>query len=253
MAEQRVSDWKLERLVAGDLSDHEARDLMKQLADAGEQHRLAAVHYSNSEILDQHSPAIVASEIRRRHSHLRLTRSAFWLFLPTAGLMAAVLLLPRGTPYGEHFLEHDSTRTKGLAPHLLVYRRTGEAAETLAAGAVVHRGDLLQLRYVPAGRTFGVILSIDGRGTVTLHMPEHAEQAPILASEERLLGRAYELDDAPGFERFFLVTSTLQFEVPVVLAAARELARDPKAAPVDPLALPSFLQQTSLLLKKAKR
>ena len=37
---------------------------------------------------------------------------------------------------------------------------------------VVRKGDTLQLGYVAAGKRFGVIASIDARGTVTLHLPE---------------------------------------------------------------------------------
>ena len=60
---------------------------------------------------------------------------------------------------------------QGLEPSLTVYRRTDRGSETLADGAVARTGDLLRLGYTAAGRRYGVILSIDGRGAVTLHLP----------------------------------------------------------------------------------
>jgi len=98
-------------------------------------------------------------------------------------------------------------RAKG-GPQLVVYRFDGVTAERLEDGALVRQGDLIQLGYVAAGAQHGVILSVDGRGDVTLHYPTSQGGPTALRSDGlRRLGRSYELDDAPDFERFFFVTA----------------------------------------------
>jgi hypothetical protein len=66
-----------------------------------------------------------------------------------------------------------------LKPALRIYRKTGSGSELLSAHATVHRGDTLQIRYVAAGKHFGVIASLDARGLVTFHLPESAGLAML--------------------------------------------------------------------------
>jgi len=84
----------------------------------------------------------------------------------------------------------------------------------LKNGARAKAGDLLQLAYIPAGKTYGVIFSIDGSGIVTLHHPESKGNSSILKQEKKnLLPSSYELDNAPDFERFFFITTMEEIEV----------------------------------------
>ena len=70
---------------------------------------------------------------------------------------------------------------------------------------------------------------------MTFHLPEGwedgAARSPALdASGEVTLASAYELDDAPSFERFFLVYGEEPFEVAAAAEAARRLAARPDEA-----------------------
>jgi hypothetical protein len=143
-------------------------------------------------------------------------------------------------------------RAKGLVPAIHVYRRRSGSAERLDAGAVLRAHDLLQLGYVAAGRKYGVLVSIDGAGQVTLHHPAAPELDSVIeaGSGERLLPSAYEIDAAPDFERFFWVVSPRSLAVTAVLAAARELARDPQRAREEPLRLPPSTEQFALTFRK---
>ena len=126
----------------------------------------------------------------------------------------------------------EGIRLKGAQSRLVLFRqieRGAEAAERLREGALVRPGDVLQVSYIAAGASDGVILSIDGRGVLTQHFPP--PQAPSAAT--RLvqggaipLTSAYELDDAPAFERFFFVTSSgpTPLRVDLVTRAAEALA-----------------------------
>jgi hypothetical protein len=77
-----------------------------------------------------------------------------------------------------------------------------------------------------------------------------SEAVRLTAGARTLLPRAFELDAAPEFERFILVTGEKPFAASVALDAARALAVRGAAARTDPLALPAGLAQTSFLLVK---
>jgi hypothetical protein len=98
-----------------------------------------------------------------------------------------------------------------------------------------------------------VIVSIDARGGVTLHLPPGGERAALLKSGHALLDQAYELDDAPGWERFYFVTGETPFAVADVVNAARKVAAP--GAPRAPAALPlgRELTQSTFSLQKEVR
>jgi hypothetical protein len=137
---------------------------------------------------------------------------------------------------------------------LSVYRRVASGSETLADGAVAHTGDLIRLGYRAAGRAYGVIVSIDGRGAVSLHLPSSGDDAAALGTDATvLLDAAYELDDAPRWERFYLVTGEAPFRVDAVLSAARAAASRASGVPPPELVIPRELEQTTFLLQKEQR
>ncbi|HEX8539626.1 MAG TPA: ActD-like protein, partial [Cystobacter sp.] len=97
----------------------------------------------------------------------------------------------------------------------------------------------------------GVIFSVDGRGTVTLHAPERGLDAmPLAPSGTHALPQAYALDDAPAFERFFFVTSDDPFSLEEVLAPARVLATS-DGARTALLPLAERFRQVSFTLEKS--
>jgi hypothetical protein len=143
------------------------------------------------------------------------------------------------------------TREKGLRPHLNVYRQQGDEVELLADGAVAHPGDVLQVAYVAAGATHGVVVSIDGNGMVTLHHPpKETDSTELEESGEIPIPHAYQLDDAPEFERFVLVSGAVPVRVRDVVVAAEAIATDPERAREAPVALPGTLQQYSITILK---
>jgi hypothetical protein len=201
---------------------------------------------------------------RPRHAHRRPLRLAAVLALlvpagactPVERVVAADDPGPGGAAGqatgGPGTADVDPVRIKGLRPHLRLHRQRGTAIEALRDGDVARAGDLVQMSYMAAGHHHGVILSLDGRGQVTLHHPARADAPTTLESRgEHALDHAYELDDAQGYERFVLVTAGDEPLSPtVVLAAARDLARRGRAARHSPLPLPARWQQSSILLQK---
>ena len=148
-----------------------------------------------------------------------------------AGVVAVVIALPR----------QPDVLTKGLEPHLEVFRK--DEAQPLVSGAVAHPGDVVQLRVVPAGAKFGMVVAVDGEGA-----PVPVTPAVLPLNAAVTLPDALELDATGDFQRFILVTSDHPFEAADVVAAARSLGRDPAAK----LELPAGLKQSSFVILKRR-
>jgi len=259
---ERIPDWYLEQLAKGELPADQATALRTRLAaDPDGEARLMALTADDAATLAAHPPADVAAEVARRLEVDKRRRAAGtrdrarqrWAWAGALGVAAAVvaLLVVRPSPpfkYGDD--PGEVTRVKG-GTRLVVHRRRGNEVELLANGARARRGDVLQLAYA-AERGYGVVVSVDGRGSVTVHLPESGERAAPLSPEGRAaLPHAYELDDAPELERFFLVTGTSPFPIAAVVEAARALAeRADRGVAQLPLPAALRLEQTSFLIEK---
>ena len=240
---ESVPDWLLERLAASELPPAQARVLRERLVAAGEQERLDALAASNAEILAAHPAGEVMAEVRRRaalpisvaaHRRPAIWRPVWALSFAAAGAAAIALLLVRA-PAGPSkpnlaLGEPEETITsKGLQPSLGLYRKTAAGVERLGAATHVHPGDIVQVRYIAAGKRYGVVASCDARGAVTLHLPETAGRAVALAKDgERALAHSYELDGSPGFERFVFVTADVPFDTELVVRSLKQGAVLPR-------------------------
>jgi hypothetical protein len=223
------------------------------------QRRLDALDQSDADVARQYPPAWIAARVRERlgrNGYAPDTRGTArpWGLAAAIGLaaIALVVALPRLAPgpTGQTAIV-DSDRIKGLKPSLAVYRRTDRGSETLADGDIARKGDLLRLGYTAAGHSHGVIVSLDGRGGVTLHLPPDGTRAAALGRDGTiLLDRAYELDDAPGWERFYFVTGEAPFDVAPIMEAARRAAGGDLRAPPAALAIPRGLSQSAFSLQK---
>ena len=259
MPRQTISDLMLEQYALGELSEAERSRVQAALeADASVRSRLSDIEASNREILESYPAERIVPVIQER---LRSERQAphasrrFWPTLAVALPTAAALVFLLSFFLVRQNAVADQTRVKGATTHLAVFRKTPRGAEELRAGTVAQSGDVLQIGYTAVGARYGVIFSVDGRGTVTWHLPAGyrggSQDAPALDSQGVVvLPSAYELDDAPGFERFFLVYSNDPFDVRIAAQAARDLGARPVTADRQSLDLPSGFSQFSLVLKK---
>jgi hypothetical protein len=254
-ADSRVPDLTLERYHLKELSAPAMARLDRRLQDdEALRRRLAVLIEDDAQLRASGRLAILSDRVQRsRAAPGKAERRQSWAAIPRwavlAGAATAVLLVlvfPRMTT----FTVNDTERIKGLQPSLELYRRVGDGSETLAEGAAARPGDLIRVGYRAAGRSYGVILSIDGRGQVTLHLPGSGEHAAPLRREATvLLDQAFELDDAPRYERFYFVTSNQPFTIaPIVAAARRVTAGGGHTAP--PLALGAGFEQTVRSLLK---
>jgi len=267
--EKHVPDWKLERYLLDELPRQERRQMEQELQrDPDLRAELEKLRQSDRQILSTYPAEQAISQILKKAALARPQPTArrrwrlAWVAAPALALALLLLvilppILQRRLAISENSKAGEYTAIKGderpvpKAPDLLLYRRGPDGDQILPDGATARTGDLLQVAYSAAGRTHGVILSIDGAGTVTLHFPAKENGDTALRSGRNiLLPQSYELDRAPRFERFFFITATAPLPVAAILEKARQLADDPDNAMAGQLDLSGRYRQVSLLLRK---
>lgn len=265
MDEKKVNKLLLERYVLDELPDARKKEVEKRL-ESSPALRAELEHIKNSEIeileqypADKMVPGLVArqrAESYNRKQYKQKTKLKRFLFLSpvlAAALAMIFILLPfEGEKINTNSV--DITRIKGGPGDtaLLIYRKTSLNAERLNNGDRAEAGDLLQVAYRPGKAKHGIIISIDGSGVVTLHFPYNRSSRTVLEKKkiEVFLRNAYELDNAPGFERFFFITSREEPDVSAVLTKAKKLARQPVQARTETLELDGSHNQTTILIEK---
>ncbi len=218
-----ISDYQLERYLLREGTDDELAALDRRVADDPElAQRLAALERSNEELHQRYPPEWMRGQIelklkRAQGRRVQRTWSGYRLWaVPAVALILAVVAVPTLLDYQETS-EVPATRIKGSEqePRLLVFRKLAIGVERLQDEALAQSGDVVQLAYRSGGLQYGAILSVDGRGTVTQHLPTTGAEAVPLAAKDTL-DVAYELDDAPLWERFYLVAADRRFGLAAV-------------------------------------
>ncbi|MBK7861279.1 MAG: ActD-like protein [Archangiaceae bacterium] len=233
-----IPDWKLERYRLGELTPADHALIAQALADEpAVRERLAALDQSDRAIRAAY-PALPARS-RPAPREAEPPSPARWL-VPVLALAAAAVLalvfMPRAAG-------PDDILMKGDGPVLHLFRLADpEHAEQLVDGARVKPHDLVQVAVALHGAKHLVIVSVDGAGHTTLHWPLDGNSlAPV---GFKAVPQSFELDEAPGFERFFLVTCDTPLSPQLVLEGARRAGR---AAPLE---VPGQVAIRSLLLDK---
>jgi len=234
-----VPDLLVEQLLLGELPPERAAEVTRRLEQAGDD-RLEALRASDEAILEAYPAAQVVPDIHRRalaeRERTPAPRRTLWvgsaaLAMAAAAAVTLVVVGPWSGPDRDgapgFLTDPDTTRIKGLDPALEVYRQEGREAIRLVDDEAVRTGDLVQLSYIAAGHSYGVIYSVDGNGKVTMHHPLRVEGSTALEPDGRTpLERSYELDDAPRFERFVFVAADEPLVVDGVLDTLRPLDLD---------------------------
>ena len=264
---ERVPDFLIEQAALGELSTIEL-DALRKECDL--EARIAELELSNREILETYSPKEMADRIRFRaqaeasashssgESGPRIVKGLFRVALPLAA--AAALFIAVGLPSVQERPvtggdDAVGVRLKGMEPSMRIYRRSGDEALRLENRQEVRENDLLQISYLASGSSYGVIFSIDGRGVVTLHHPDTLQGDQRLAADgEYALPFSYQLDDAPGFERFYFISGSEEIPMDLVMDEAKRVAASRTGSWVDAFRIPDkFAQQSILLIKEGQQ
>ena len=169
--------------------------------------RMEELRREDAAFLELHPPASFFRDVERKRR--RRTRSR-WIAAGSA-LAASIVLAVVGLTI---FSSEDGTRMKGSDLNMFVYHKTDGGTEILERETTLAAGDEIQIAYYARGRAFAAILSVDGRGTVTRHMPLHGSEALEIDTKDfSLLPYSYRLDDAPSFEDLYLIVSPRTFKV----------------------------------------
>lgn len=244
-----IPDWKLERYLTGDLPEGEMREIRElEKTDEIFAGRVKMMREDNAAILKK-LPFERLSEKMDSMSGRATVGSGRDMFISGKGMpagfklvkfaAAAALVLAvvsvalfsqreigpdAGTQVagGAQVMDvamvdasegADDTRIKGLDARMEVWKKTGDSAVQMPNLGEAREGDEIQLRYAVPEKCFGMLFSMDGNGTLTMHMADGSSAVALEPGKMTTLPFAYKLDNAPKFEKFFLLTSRAAFEL----------------------------------------
>ena len=216
-----VSDYQLERYLLREMRPEELAFVEREIAaDPAVTKRLEALQRSNEELCRRFPPEWMVGQIELKRQKMgqgqKKQRSGYRLW---AVPVLAIILVVVGVPaLFEQNHRAPQTRIKGGEEdhRLMIFRKASDGEERLLDGALAQKGDLVQIVYRSGGLSYGAILSIDGHGTVTQHLPVDEKRAVLLAAKDTL-DYAYKLDDAPNWERFVFVAADSRFDLSAIV------------------------------------
>ncbi|NOY08096.1 MAG: hypothetical protein GXP33_04560 [Spirochaetes bacterium] len=263
MQTENIPDIFYEKFILDELPLRRYKELLKA---ENTDKKITGLKESNSVILDKYPPEIICRSIKMRLKEKRKLNKLHILFpffysrkfllVITAVFVLSFIGIIQIKYAGVSAKDSvksgiETTRIKGLSPYIKIYKETKNGPVLLGNNSLVKINDILQLSYNSAGYRYGIIFSIDGNGTISLHFPEADTASALLKTGMEVpLPYAYELDDAPYFERFFLVTSNSGINVDKFLKYAKKLSLSRVADKDFNLNLPKGFRQSSILLKK---
>lgn len=197
--------WKIERYLLGELPESEMATLKTLENENPDFHsQIEQLKASNNDLLAKYP----------MRAHIRPAQP-LRLYYPIAAALiitVTVMITIFSTTDQPIVIAEDGTRAKGLKTGLEIWRKTAESTEKLANNSEARAGDLLQVRYIAEKKCYGVILSMDGNGVLTVHLSGKSGKAAELETGRVIsLSNAYELDDAPKFETFYFITDSTEF------------------------------------------
>jgi len=177
--------------------------------------------YSVSDMHKAVSQKLSGNHTKEKASVYKFPAQKFIAYSAAAVLLAAIIV-PAGLKNKTSISRIPVERVKGnadtlqnKAPQLKLYRQQGQEIQLLSNGDVVHSGDVIQITYNAGSSEYGVIFSVDGNGNIPRHFPDSSWQSAQLIhrNDDTPLDFSYELDNAPSFECFIMVTSKKQFNL----------------------------------------
>jgi len=229
MIPEDISDFTLEQYLLGELPNHEQNRIERLVTtDPDLQARIGRMDHDSGRFLREHPAAAVLNKAEFQTAPspgTRVGRRFSFTGLALAGLGAAatVLILPlvlQGNPGPDSRIKGGAGAPRGqaqtldrLSDGISVFLLRGEGSVPLSPGAFAHEGDRIQVALRTEKDQYALLLSIDGTGRLTLHAPDSLKSPlKVSGSSPLLLPFAYQLDNAPDFERFVLVTATGTFD-----------------------------------------
>ena len=235
-----IPDWKLERYLTGDLPESDMREIREmEAADEIFANRVKMLREDSEAILrklpyDRLAERLDSLPGRDTYGHGKPVNFGIVKFAAAAALVLAVVTVALfsqrsisqegGTVLANRaddaqpmevamVDQSDDVRIKGLSARMEVWKKTGDSAVQMENLGEAREGDEIQLRYAVAEKCYGLLFSMDGNGTITMHMGQENRAVELEPGKMTTLPFAYKLDNAPKFEKFFFLTSKNEFEL----------------------------------------
>lgn len=248
-----IPDWKLERYLTGDLPEGEMREIRElEKTDEIFAGRVKMMREDNAAILKKLPFERLSEKMEAREFGAGLNGAGRGMFISGKGMPAGfklvkfaaaaalVLAVVSVALFSQREIGPDAgtqvaggaqvmdvamvdasnisagagdTRIKGLDARMEVWKKTGDSAVQMPNLGEAREGDEIQLRYAVPEKCFGLLFSMDGNGTLTMHMADGSSAVALEPGKMTTLPFAYKLDNAPKFEKFFLLTSRAAFEL----------------------------------------
>lgn len=222
---KQISDFKLERYLLGELPEVEMAALRKREAeDELFAARVKMMREEGERFLAENPFSALEDKLENDQ---RSVERSLWLRVAAVLVVAfgifSVVVLNRQTDIVNDASAtsgmdvamagvDNGTRIKGMTAGLEVWKKMGDSAVQMVNLGEAREGDEIQLRYRVPQKCFGMLFSMDGNGTVTMHMGEGNRAVELEPGKMTTLPFAYKLDNAPKFEKFFLLMSGEMFE-----------------------------------------
>ncbi len=226
----KISDFKLERYLLGELPEKEMRDFQeRELSDEIFAARVREMREQGKRFVAENPFEALEAKMDEADEAANDNGnviSGVWLKVAAAlvialGVFSMVILNRDVSTYDSNATSMEvamadvdnGTRIKGMQASLEVWKKTGDSAVQMVNLGDAYEGDEIQLRYRVPQKCFGMLFSMDGNGTITMHMGEGNKAIELEPGKMTTLPFAYKLDNAPKFEKFFLLTSQNAFEI----------------------------------------
>lgn len=226
MADRKLTDLELERLIAGDFPAARAAELEAKAtqADLARREELKAEHAAFLGSVDIDAEVRAIGKKMARMEPEKAPRASWWRWIFTGGALAAaaaavIVLVGRRDPEGP---TDDDIGIKGDSITLVVHAANDAGSRTLASGDTIAPGTRIRFEVGAPKRGYVTVIGFDARGATTVYYPFGGAQAAVYdPTTGGLLPGAIAVDATPGAEKYFAVFSEQPFSIDAVSAGVQ--------------------------------
>lgn len=240
MSATHLSSETLDRLAIGALSATDKQGAEAHLHDCTRCREDYQALEADMQQFRQFVMPRTQEKVRERVAHAKSPMAAFSRWMAPAFALAGAATM--GLLIVAKPANRLPTRYEGVkgGPILQVYdlRAGGQKPEELKARATVAPGDRIRFIAEPSGYGYVMVVSVDGKGTVSSYYPsEGTVSAPLTPGRQELPG-AIELDATPGTEHLYAYFSRAPLKLESI---ASQLKAHPEKPPVPAGAAPPVI------------
>lgn len=270
MDKMKINDLKLEQYRLGELQEEEMLLINKQIKLYPElQNRLKKIEEEETIFHKEISSEEMIGDILNKHQSKKIKskrKLSFSLVLVPVMIITVMVSITIFTQFNKEPVhkttqDKDILRVKGDGrklkedPKIFLFKKTDtKKVENIKNNSLAQEGDLFQIAYTAGNKKYGIILSLDGKETFTLHYPETEDKNCQLKHGQLVyLEHSYELDNAPDFEQFWFISSNTKIDIAGIIKMIKKGKIKNLMDTSAKFSLPDHFSQHSILVKKRGR